>query len=96
MAPTLKVARERHEDPKNVAKGDYLRDLFVLWRKSNQEHSELELALNKFDEGKDTLEHIRSECGDVIITTAMLLLKIEAMLLGEGCRDPEKESKDEN
>lgn len=92
MAPALKVARERHEDPKNIAKGDYSEDFFELWKKFNQEHSELELALNKFTDGKDRLEHIRSECGDVIVTTAMLLLKIEAMLLGDDYTDPKRES----
>jgi len=28
IAPVLKAVKERHDDPKNMAKGDYLNDVF--------------------------------------------------------------------
>lgn len=82
MAPALKVAKERHDDPKNVSKGDYPKDLFKLWQGWEAECKELTEELIK-DATPDVLSRMRYECGDVLLTTAMLLVKIEAMLQGE-------------
>jgi len=94
MAPAIKVANERHEDPKNVAKGDYSKDFFDLWKKYQEEVDELEEALIGLPTSLSSFEHARSEVGDVIVSLSMLLLKIEAMAQGENWTASEGETRE--
>ena len=83
FAAATKVAKERHDDPKNMAKGDYPKDKYERWHKVTEEFTEMNEALSGALQGKDTFEHTRDELGDLLLSAAILLEYVESEALKE-------------
>ena len=82
MAPVLKAVKERHDDPKNMAKGD---DVFEGWSKTNEEFREVSAEMTDYIPSKQydrpaILRRIRYELADVILSASMTLVAAESEL----------------
>jgi len=84
IAPVLKAVKERHDDPKNMAKGDYLNDVFEAWVKFNEESREASDEIMKYLQGSEdrnvVLKRLRSELADTILCAAMAINAVEKEL----------------
>lgn len=84
--PALEAMRERHDDPKNMAKGDYPTNIFELWGAFAAEQYEADVEITASvrastpAEEYQTLLRVRSEVGDVMLYGAMLIKSVEDRL----------------
>jgi len=87
IAPVLKAVKERHDDPKNMIKGDYYTDVFEAWVKFNEEEREVSDEIMKYLKGNedrsDVLRRLRSELADTILCAAMAINAVEKELNDE-------------
>ncbi len=87
IAPVLKAVKERHDDPKNMAKGDYFTDVFEAWVKFNEESREASDEIMKYLNGnedkQEVLKRLRYELADVILCAAMAINAVEKELNDE-------------
>jgi len=87
MGPVLKAVKERHDDPKNMAKGDYFTDVFEAWVKFNEESREASDEIMKYLQGNESkavvLQRLRSELADTILCASMAINAVEKELQDE-------------